>query len=485
MAPAGTITDISFPETVSSDIDTEKYLRFLDKTGLGSVRHLIVSFPVRCPDPLLWINALKKQAAFCYYWEKPAASTAIAALGSVRHLTARGPDRFKTIQQSIQETENAITHLNLSHHSIDPGSLFVGGFSFFDDLQASGWKGYDAASFTIPECTLRKTEGQTVASVALTLDEGDSPGRLHNRISDIISHYAPFDRNRGDFEAPDQSASSNGHKPETIPKDHKHWITTIEDAKRCISRQKIEKVVLARRLKFSVDHSCNPFAVLHRLRERYPKCTAFLIRHKHSDAFVGCSPERLLSVDGDRIQTEALAGSIGRGNTAQQDQQLESELLKSRKDHQEHAYVLNDIKTLLAPFTREMNSTERPIVKKLTNVQHLYSPIRAKIKAIVHPLAILERLHPTPAVGGTPRKSALQYIREHESFSRGWFAGPVGWISTKGESEFTVAIRSGLIGEHSAQLFAGCGIVADSDPETEWQETNLKFMPMLSALNYD
>jgi menaquinone-specific isochorismate synthase len=485
MASNGTLSDISFPKAISADIDTEKYLQFLDKTGPGSARQLIVSFPVACPDPLPWTSALKKQHTFCYYWEKPSASTTIAALGRVRHLTAHGPDRFNAIQQSIEETQNATAHLNLGMHSIDSGSLFVGGFSFFDDLQTSGWQGYDAASFTMPECTLRKVKGHTIASVALTLDAYTSPGRLHDRISDIIRRYSPFARDGADFEEPDQAASPDERNPKTIPKGYKHWINTVDDAKKCIKRQKFGKVVLARRLKFSVNQSCSPFAVLHRLRERYPKCTSFLIQHEQSDAFLGCSPERLLSVDGDCIHTEALAGSIGRGSTAQQDQQLESKLLKSRKDHEEHAFVLNDIKALLAPLTREMDSTERPLVKKLTNVQHLYSPIRAKIEKVTHPLVILGRLHPTPAVGGTPRIPALQYIREHESFSRGWFAGPIGWISTTGESEFTVAIRSGLIGEDCAQLFAGCGIVADSNPETEWRETNLKFMPMLSALNYD
>ncbi|MDZ7682556.1 MAG: chorismate-binding protein [Fodinibius sp.] len=127
----------------------------------------------------------------------------------------------------------------------------------------------------------------------------------------------------------------------------------------------------------------------------------------------------------------------------------------------------------------------RPEVKKLSNVQHLYTPIRVQLKEQVTMLDVIEQLHPTPAVGGYPWGDAAHHIDELEQFDRGWYAGPVGWFNVNGDGEFAVGIRSGLFTKNKAHFFAGCGIVADSDPQSEWEETNLKLKPMLSALQYD
>ncbi|HLR32116.1 MAG TPA: chorismate-binding protein, partial [Fodinibius sp.] len=143
------------------------------------------------------------------------------------------------------------------------------------------------------------------------------------------------------------------------------------------------------------------------------------------------------------------------------------------------------IRHRLQPLTKNVYCDHQPRIKKLSNVQHLHTPIRAHLKDDTDILPVIEQLHPTPAVGGYPRKDAMEYIRELEDFERGWYAGPVGWMTPSGSGEFAVAIRSGLLSEDEAHFFAGCGIVADSNPKEEWEETNLKLSPMLSALNYD
>jgi menaquinone-specific isochorismate synthase len=161
---------------------------------------------------------------------------------------------------------------------------------------------------------------------------------------------------------------------------------------------------------------------------------------------------------------------------------FEQDLAVSSKEQQEHNFVVEDIQNRLKPFVDHFGMNEQPEIRKLANVQHLYTPIRASLKSNVDILSVIERLHPTPAVGGFPRKDAIPFIKKLENFERGWYASPVGWLNSKGRGEFGVAIRSGLLMGSSAHFYAGCGIVAESDPYDEWEETHLKFQPMLSAL---
>ena len=182
--------------------------------------------------------------------------------------------------------------------------------------------------------------------------------------------------------------------------------------------------------------------------------------------------------------TEGLAGSTPRGKTATEDAVLEHELLNNQKELKEHNIVRDVIEENLNEYSLEVIHPTHPSVKKLSNVQHLYTPITARIRDGVSRTEVLKTLHPTPAVGGYPRDKAVAFIKETEDFDRGWYASPVGWINAHGNGEFVVAIRCGLIRKDEVRFFAGCGIVEDSDPEREWEETNLKFIPMLSALEY-
>ncbi|MGM0506820.1 MAG: isochorismate synthase, partial [Bacteroidota bacterium] len=214
----------------------------------------------------------------------------------------------------------------------------------------------------------------------------------------------------------------------------------------------------------------------------FSDCTNFLIRSGDSPLFLGASPERLVSLNRNRIHTDGLAGSTARGASAGEDDALGQTLMKSPKERSEHQYVVREILDQLRPFTREIDHPKQPRLKKLHNVQHLYTPITAQAnrEMSVHDLA--RTLHPTPAVGGTPRMVALQTLTRFEPFGRGWYSGPIGWSDLTGNGEFCVAIRSALIDHTSARLFAGSGIVADSDPDREWEETNMKFRPILEAL---
>jgi menaquinone-specific isochorismate synthase len=188
-----------------------------------------------------------------------------------------------------------------------------------------------------------------------------------------------------------------------------------------------------------------------------------------------------VSLSGRTVQTEALAGSIGRGETTEEDEWLASQLRDSEKDVHEHDLVTETIRDQLAPLAADIRTGSR-VVRRLATVQHLRTPIRATLADDEHVLRLVEALHPTPAVGGLPPTAALRTIRETEAFDRGWYAAPVGWFDAEGDGAFAVAIRSALARERTATLFAGAGIVADSDPDSEWDELGLKYRPILDEL---
>ena len=182
------------------------------------------------------------------------------------------------------------------------------------------------------------------------------------------------------------------------------------------------------------------------------------------------------------LTTEALAGSIRRGATASEDAALSAALFRSEKDRREHEIVLQSITRRLEPLGIRLEFPKTPALRRLANVQHLHTPVRADLPSGVRLLDALARLHPTPAVGGTPREAAVARIRELEAFPRGLYAGALGWIDARGNGEFFVGLRSALIDGPRARLYAGAGIVAGSWPEKEFAETELKFRAMQEAL---
>jgi menaquinone-specific isochorismate synthase len=221
------------------------------------------------------------------------------------------------------------------------------------------------------------------------------------------------------------------------------------------------------------------------LNEHYNDCYRFLFEPRPFHAFYGATPELLAKVDGRTLTSMALAGSIRRSADPLEDAALGQQLLNSTKDRHEHELVVYSILERLAPLTDKLEIAPQPGVYKLNNIQHLYTPVRAQLLHADGILPIIDLLHPTPALGGTPRRLAMDVIRDAEPVTRGWYAAPVGWIDINMDGAFAVAIRSAVAQDRRAWLYAGAGIVADSEPQKEWEETELKFRPMLEALNIE
>jgi menaquinone-specific isochorismate synthase len=268
---------------------------------------------------------------------------------------------------------------------------------------------------------------------------------------------------------------------ESFP-DRSAWESSVATAVALIRRGTLDKVVLAREERLLAEHSFSPISTLARLRQFDATATLFAMQSGGS-WFLGASPERLVRLRDNRVEVTCLAGSIGMGHDDEERRQLAELLLGSKKDREEHEIVVRSTMGTLAEVCEDVTRLAgTPRVAGARTVQHLETPVSARMSEAGSVLDLVERLHPTPAVGGYPANHALATMRELEAIDRGWYAGPFGWTDLDGSGEFVVAIRSALLSGRMALLFAGSGIVADSVPQAEYEETRLKLRPMLSAL---
>lgn len=249
-----------------------------------------------------------------------------------------------------------------------------------------------------------------------------------------------------------------------------------------IAAGEFEKIVLARAIDLEADRPLHPLTVLNGLRQRFPDCHAFSAAGGSGASFIGAAPERLVRVSQGMIETEALAGSARRGASASEDAALATALQRSEKDLREHRHVIGSILRRVETLGVRLDFSDTPGLRKLANVQHLHTPMRAPLPEGVRLLDLVAVLHPTPAVGGTPRAAAVAAIRGLEGFPRGLYAGALGWINARGGGEFFVGLRSALVEGAKARVYAGAGIVAGSEPEREFAETELKFQALLAAI---
>jgi menaquinone-specific isochorismate synthase len=242
--------------------------------------------------------------------------------------------------------------------------------------------------------------------------------------------------------------------------------------------QTLGKVVLARRARFLFEEAVDPIALLRRLEAATPRCYHALVAPGSGAAFLTATPERLLRLDGRELLTEAVAGTRPRAEADAADDLLRAELLDSEKDRREHAFVRDAIVGALTPLATEVEVDSEAAALTLARGRHLRTGIRATLAKGVGVTDLLRALHPTPAVGGTPTAAALDAIDRLEPFDRGLYAGPIGWVGRDAEgreaADLAVGIRSGLVAGRSLSLYSGAGIVAGSDPASEWAEIEHK-----------
>ncbi|SNZ04970.1 isochorismate synthase [Natronoarchaeum philippinense] len=402
-------------------------------------------------------------------WTPPDGPT-VAGWGAAATIDADGPDRFDAVREAA---ERLFSHLDGDAERVVGRPRLFGGFAFHDEHEPAGpWKGFAGARFVLPQVQITWSDD----GVWLTVNAVDPPddAAVERRLDDVAAEIsaATADGRPG---APPGVASRERTTSRT------EWRRQVRAAVDRIERGDLRKVVLAQALSVDLDAPLSIPDLLARLDRSYPDCYRFLVQPDEGANFFGATPERLVSLSGRTVETEALAGSTGRGDTPEEDEWLANELLDSEKDIHEHELVAEAVREQLEPFAGSIRTGQRTI-RTLPTVQHLQTPITAELDDVEHVLSLVEALHPTPAVGGFPPDAAWETIKETETFDRGWYAAPVGWFDAAGNGAFAVGIRSAVAREDRATLFAGAGIVADSDPDREWDEVQLKYGPMLDSL---
>lgn len=460
----------------------------------GHAKLVSISLAVDALDPLAVLESIFEPHEPHFYAERPALGTAVAGAEVALAHEARGPQRFADVQRWMTDV---LKHTVAVGDVAAPfgGPHIFAGFTFRDEIEPG--EPFPAAYAFVPRWQVALA-GETTTAVANLLVTPDADlGALALRVWRAHQKFTQFEYQDSGDQGSNVSGGSNvGWVPsprssttrgEGTPPTWQHSETgdyraAVARAVDRIAAGDFKKIVLARAQELTADRPLHPLRMLNGLRQRFPDCYAFSFTRGRGPSFIGASPERLVRVSQGRLETEALAGSIRRGGSASEDAALAGALLRSEKDLREHREVLDDIVARIAPLGLQPEYPAQPQIRRLANVQHLDTRLTAVMPEGVSLLDVLAALHPTPAVGGTPREAAVARIRELEGFPRGLYAGALGWMNARGGGEFFVGIRSALVEGARARVYAGAGIVAGSTPEKEFAETELKFKAMLDAL---
>jgi len=424
-------------------------------------------------------SAIARHAAVRMYWTRPADGFALAGLGAAVTFAPEGADRFTAIDKAWALLLDDALIVDPSAGVPGAGPTLMGGFAFDPERpRERQWRDFPAARLTVPLLQLVARGGDCWLTTSLLVGADGRPEIEPDILARLRDAFLDDRPSASDSQPP---ISDTEELTCTEARDGAAWRSTVRDAVTTIRAGALEKVVLAREVRAAAMGEFDVAETVRQLRYAHPACYVFAYWHGDS-AFVGATPERLVRVDGREVQASSLAGSVRRGATPADDAAHAHELFASAKDRSEHEIVRKALCAGLARFCDDVTAADMPTLLSLPQVHHLHTAVHARLRAGHSILQIVAELHPTPAVGGAPRDAALRFIRDHEHMDRGWYASPIGWLQRE-RGEFAVALRSALITGSNASLFAGCGVVADSDPNQEYAESELKLRPMQTALS--
>ncbi len=425
-------------------------------------------------NPLSFFNIGKEH--YCgerFFWKDPTDETFLIGLGIAKQIqTDQASDRFFHVEKEWEKFLEDCLIFN-PYTEIAVGPVMFGGFSFDPHKEKTDlWSKYADSLFHTPKYLLSIIRGQTFLTTNIVCTPQDDPF-LFKKLSE--------ERNQLLTSLQHKERINTAALLETREIKPEQWKKTVDGVVKELTEGPLKKVVLARELRLVFNDQVEAEAVLNNLFNQQHESFIFAFE-SNGDCFIGASPERLVKKQANEVYSTCLAGSIPRGKTEIEDQQLGELLLNDQKNLIEHGFVVEMIKEALEESCEEIILPDKPQLMKIRDIQHLYTPVIGKCHKDASLLLLVERLHPTPALGGLPKGEAVVKIRQVEELDRGFYAAPLGWVDYRKNGEFAVSIRSGLIQGNEVSLFAGCGVVADSDPESEYLETSLKFKPMLRAL---
>ncbi len=461
-----------------------KTLRAAAARAAQQQRTVLASFT----QPFEWCDTIQafngaRQAALgeCFFWEQSVEQTALVGVGAVTTIATMGSACFTASAWRALMDDAVITSAPATQPAPGSGPVLFGGFAF-DPLspRTQLWTDFPGGLLILPRFLMSYKSNHVTLTINSMIHASDNIEQTAQDIKAAVRQLQTAIE-----QAPSQTVSlKSGQLSQHEMQLASEWMDMVANIVDSIQHGAFEKVVLARGIQVTLDDPASAFDIsltLQRLRESYPTAYVFAIQRAER-FFVGATPERLVQAQDGQIHTMALAGSARRGATLAEDAQLGAELLQSEKNNNEHAIVVAMVREALQNHCTNVRVSAAPQLLKLKNLQHLETPIAGDLIPGRCILDVMADLHPTPAVGGFPRQDALAAIRDTEKLDRGWYAGPLGWIGASGHGEFAVALRSGLIDGAKATLFAGCGLVSNSDPQTEYDESCLKFQVMLRGL---
>ena len=425
------------------------------------------------PSAAVFGSRLASDRWFC--WEQPDRDGfALAALGSAEEEVSRGPRRFADLVEGCAELVRDRVAEEPTGLPPAAGPVWVGGFAF-DPLGCGvgEWSSFPPALMVLPELALVRHQERVLLTASLVSGAGsaDALSRLAARLGTL----------RLDAGLPMLDPAPAGHARVASANSPESYERAVAAAVDRIRDGKLEKAVLAREVTVEASAAFDPAAIFGAVRDLFSSCFCFCCGSPEA-AFLGASPELLVRRRGAGAATVALAGSTRRSADPAVDDHLGEQLLRSPKNRGEHQVVVRRIERRLRPYSVWVEAEAEPGVVKVANIQHLATPIHAQLADPRSALELAGLLHPTPAVGGEPHDAAMALIEELEGLDRGWYAGPVGWMDAAEDGELCVAIRSALLRDRTAHLYVGNGIVAESDPESELAETELKLDALLPLL---
>lgn len=456
-----------------------KKLIFLANSQENNDNIVSISYTINPIDPLVFLSIMKENNQRSFYWENQRKQEAIVAIGDIKSLQVNGNNnhknftdisRFRQCQNFVNNTLNNITFIQNSLNYNN--SYFFSYFTFLNKHNNYN-KSFALATIFLPYIQLLKQENTYILTIN-TYNNYQNIKKIKEYIENNFSEKISFNYKF-------QVEKENELNYSLEKSEYQPFIDKVNQGLEAIKTNKLTKIVVAHALEIKTNKNFNIIKSLENLRKNYPDCYIFAVGNDEEENFIGASPERLLSIKDNHIISDALAGSAPRGKNEEEDLIIGEQLLNSEKEKREHEVVSDFIFEQL--FNMGLNPKKAPLqLLRLGNIQHLWTPIFAKINDNITPLEIVDNLHPTPAVAGEPINTACDKIEASENFDRSLYAAPIGWLNSEGNCEFIVGIRSALIKGNFARLYAGAGIVAGSKPEQELTEIKLKFQALLKAL---
>lgn len=459
---------ISHTDTTHSD----EFVESLEKS-----KQVFLSFAERISKVnfSLLIDHFAKKCENVFYFEQPEKSIVFLSFDELTIQTFQNKEFFR-ISDEIRTLKSKLISNHDEFKDIE-FPVFLTCAKFPSKKLSNEWKDFGEIDFIIPKISLYKNKNDYFLLY----------NTLTENFSSVQNLELILEQQAEKIYSLEQKLKENQESKALIleikqPEEENEWNRIVNNSVDMIKNKELSKIVLSRRLLFDIKSEINWQNIFNEFKNKYSNCTNFLIKSGES-IFFGATPELLIKFSNHNFFTEALAGSIKRGLTPEDDQLLEKQLLESKKNIIEHDLVTNHIKTGLNTFAEKMDVDNSPVVKKFSNIQHLQTIIKGKLKSKANIFDIIHAIFPTPAVCGYPQDKSSQYIEEMENFDRGLYSGIIGWFNFYGSGEFNVAIRSALINNNKLYTYAGCGIVEDSNSQDEFEETKLKFKSILSLFD--